>query len=61
MLSERRLLHEEHNALNRIVVKESCVISVAKVVWISQSNIIHVAGFPKFDAYCVGHCFQPFE
>jgi hypothetical protein len=54
-------LHEEHIILNRIVVKELCVFSVAMVVWISQSDVIHVAGFPKFDANCVGHCSQPFE
>ena len=61
MFPERRLLHEELNGFKRIAVIESCVIIVAKVVWIGQTIVIHCAGCPRVDAHCIGHCVQPFE
>jgi len=61
MFPERSLLHEELNACKRIVVKETCVIIVAKVVWFSQTIVTHFTGFPRVDARCVGHFVQPFE
>jgi len=61
MFPERRLLHEEFNAFNRIAVKETSVIIVTKVVWIGQIVLTHFARFPKVGAHCVGHFVQPFE
>jgi len=61
MFPERRLLHEELNAFKRIAVKGTCVIIVAKVVWIGQTIVTHFARFPCVDAHCVGHFVQPFE
>jgi len=60
MFPERRLLPEELNAFNRIAVKGTCEIILAKVVWIGQTIVIHFAGFPRVDAHCLGHFFQPF-
>ena len=54
-------MHQQLNAFNRIAVKETCEIIVAKVVWISQTIVTHFAGFPRFDAHRVGHVIQPFE
>jgi len=61
MFPERRLLHEQLNAFNRIAVKETCVIIVAKIVWISQTIVTYFAGFPRVDAHCVGYFVEPFE
>jgi hypothetical protein len=61
MFPERRLLIEELNALNCNAVNETCVIIVAKVVWISETIVTHFAGIPKVDAHHVGHFFEPFE
>jgi len=61
MFPEHRLLHEELNAFNRIAVEETCVIIVAKVVWIGQTIITHFAGFPRVDGHRVGHFVQHFE
>jgi len=46
MFPERRLLREELNAFNWIEVKETCVIIIMKVVWIDQTIVTHLAGFP---------------
>ena len=61
MFPERRLLHEELNAFNRIVVEETCVILVAKVVLIDQPIVTHFARVPRVDAHHMGHFIQPFE
>jgi hypothetical protein len=61
MSPERRLLHEELNAFNRIAVKEPCVIIITKIVWIGQMIVPHFAGYPTVDALCMGHFVQPFE
>jgi len=61
MFPEHRLSHEELNALNRIALKETCVIIVTKVVWISQMIVTHIAELPRVDAHRVGHLVQPFE
>jgi hypothetical protein len=61
MFPERRLLHEELNAFSRIAVKETCVIIVPKVVWISETIVTHFARFPRVNAHRVGHFVQPFE
>jgi len=60
MFSECRLLHEELNAFNRIAVKEMCVIMLAKVVWIGQMIVTHLAQFPTVDAHHIRHFIQPF-
>jgi hypothetical protein len=46
MFSECKLVQEELNALNRIAVKEICVIIVAKVVLIGQTILTQIAQFP---------------
>jgi len=61
MFPECRLLHEELIPFNRIAVKETCVIIVAKVVWIDQMIIAHFAGFPRVDVHRVEHFMRPFE
>jgi hypothetical protein len=61
MFPECRLLHEELNAFNRIAVKETCEIIVAKVVWFGHTIVTHFAGFSTVDAYPIGHFVQPFE
>jgi len=61
MFPERRLFHQEPNTFNRIAVKETRVIIVAKVVWIAPMLVPHFAGFPKVDAHHAGHFIQPFE
>jgi hypothetical protein len=43
MYRERRLLYEQQNALNRIEVKQMCVIIVAMVVWISETIVMDFA------------------
>jgi hypothetical protein len=60
MYRERRLLYEQHNALNRIEVKQMCVIIVAMVVWISETIVTDFARFPRVDATRIGHFVQPF-
>jgi hypothetical protein len=60
MYHERRLLDEQHNALNRIEVKQMCVIIVAMVVWISETIVTDFARFPRVDAPHIGHFVQPF-
>jgi len=47
MFPERRLLHKELNAFNRLAVKEMCVIIVAKVVGIGQKIVTHFADFQE--------------
>jgi len=61
MLPEHRLLNEEFNTFNRIVVKKTCVIIVTKVVWIRQRIVTQFSGFPKFDTHHIGHIIQPFQ
>ena len=61
MFPECRLLPEELNAFNRIAVKPTCVIIVAKVVWICQTIETNFATFPRVDAHRVGHFIQHFE
>jgi len=61
MFPERRLLHKELNAFNRIVVKEMCIIIIVKVVWFGQTIVTHTARFPRVDAYRIEHFIQPFE
>ena len=61
MFPECRPLHEEHNAFNKIVAKEPCVIIIVKVVLIGQTILIYFAEFPRVDALRVGHFPQPFE
>ena len=61
MFPERRLLHEELDALNRIMMKETCVVIVAKVAWIGQTIVTHFAQFPRVDAHSVEHFIQSFE
>jgi len=55
LFPERGLLHEALNAINRIAVKETWVIIVAKVVWISQTIVTHVARYPRVNGHHVGH------
>jgi len=45
MFLECSLLNGELNAFDRIVVKETCLIIVAEVVWISKTILTHFAGF----------------
>jgi hypothetical protein len=59
MFPERRLLHEELNALNMIAVQERCVVIDAKVVWISQIMVTHFGGFARVNAHWMGHSAQP--
>jgi len=61
MFPECRVAHDELNAFNRIAVKETCVIIVAKVVWNGQTIVTHFARFERVDAHCLGLFFQPFE
>jgi len=61
MIPERRLLHEELHALNRIGVDETCVIIVVKVGWIGQTIVTNIAPFSRVNAHRVGHFFQPSE
>jgi hypothetical protein len=61
MFPDSRLPHDELNAFNRIAVNEACVSIVAKVVWISQMIVTHIAGFPRVDAHRVGHFVQPVQ
>jgi len=61
MFPEYRLLHEELNAFNRIVVKQLYAIIVAKVVWISQTVVTQYAGYPTVDAHCIQHWIQHFQ
>jgi len=61
MFHEHRLMHEELNEFNRIAVKEICVISVVKVVWIGQTIIIHFARYTRVDAHRIGHFVQCFQ
>jgi len=61
MFPERRLLHGALNAFNRIAVKAIYVIIVAKVVWIGQMILTHLAGFPRVNAHRAGHLVQSSE
>ena len=61
MFPERRLLHEDLNAFNRIAVKETCVIIITKVVWFGQTIVTHFAQCPLLTAYLLGYLIQPFE
>jgi len=61
MFPEHRLLHAELNAYNLSAVKEMCAIIIAKDVWIGQTIVTHVAGFPRVDANRIRHFIQPFE
>jgi len=45
MFPERRLLNEELNVFNRIVVTGMCIIIVLKIIWISQTIVTHCANF----------------
>jgi len=47
VIPERRLLHEELNVSNRIVVRETCVIVFVKFVWISQMTKTHFVDFEE--------------
>jgi len=55
MFPEHRLLNEQLNTFNRIVVTETCIIVVTKVVWIGQMIEIHFAGYPTFNPHRIGH------
>jgi len=61
MFPDRRQLHEEHNAFNRIEVKGKCVIIIVKVDGISQAIIKHFARLPRVEAHRIGHFMQSFE
>jgi len=61
MFLECSLLNGELNAFDRIVVKETCLIIVAKVVWIGKTILTHFARFWRDDPCHVEHLFQPFE
>jgi serine/threonine-protein kinase RIO1 len=61
MFPECRLLHEELNEFNIIAVKETCVIIVAKIVWIGYTIVTHFAGYLRVDAQCTGHFVPRFE
>jgi hypothetical protein len=52
---------EALNALNRIAVKEICVIIVAKVVLIGQTILTQVAQFPCIVVQHVGQFVKSFE
>jgi len=61
MFPEHRLLHDEFNTLDRIVVEEKWVIIVGKVVLIGQMIVTQFATFPRVNAHRIGHLFQPLE
>jgi hypothetical protein len=61
MFPEHRLLQEELNGLNRVAVKEMCVIIITKVVWIGQTIETHFTGVLRDDAHCIGLFVQPIE
>ena len=59
MFPERKLWHEELKAFNRIVVEETCVIVIAKVVWISKMIVTHFAQSETVHAHHVANFIQP--
>jgi len=61
MLPEHRLLREQLNAFNSIIVQEMCVIIIVKIVCIGQIILTHFAGFPRVDTYRLEHFIQPMQ
>jgi hypothetical protein len=61
MFPERRLLHNKHNALNRIAIKETFVIILVKVVWFGPMKVTHIDKFPRVETHCIEHFVPPFE
>jgi hypothetical protein len=61
MFPECRLLDEELLIFNRIGVKETCAIMVAKVVWISKTIVTQLAGYQRVDAHRIEVFVHPFE
>jgi len=61
MFPECRLLNEKLNPFEKIATETTCVIIIAKVVWIRQTIVTQFATFPRFDQHRIGHFVQPFE
>jgi hypothetical protein len=55
------VLHDQLKAFSLIAVKETCVIIIAKVVWIGPTIPTYIATFSRVDAHWVGHFVHPVE
>jgi len=60
-LPERRLLHEDLSALNRIAAKQTCGITLMMVVWSGKLIVTHFAWIPTCDAHRVWQFIHPFK
>ena len=61
MFSDSWLSHEELNVFKRIVIKQMCIMIIAKVVWIGRTIVTHCDGFPRVNVLCIRHFLQPFQ